>query len=66
MRFNPRLLLYIALALAVLNSIAKYADPPQQIPLVRSDWPVCIKLNPNGPLTAPKETIHGKGHPELT
>lgn len=55
---NPRVLLYVALVLAILNLIHK-AEPQQTLPLVHADYPLCIKMRP-GPLDKPHRTISGR------
>lgn len=53
--------LVLLLAILALGTSAR----PEAVMQARvADWPVCVRLNPNGPVVAPKQTIHGKGHPE--
>jgi hypothetical protein len=49
---NPRVLLYVALVLAVFNLLHK-ADAAQRLPLVHADFPMCINVDP-GPIVSQK------------
>lgn len=55
---NPRILLYLALLLAIANIIA-HIDAPPRLPLVRADFSTCELHNPNGPVVPPKAELNG-------